>query len=78
MQPGGPVVAAALQVFGWGYNGNGQLGLGNNVNQTSPRRVTNLQGVVIQKVSAGPGPNLCTLPFPLVLVKIGMAAKFPF
>ena len=21
------------EVFGWGYNGNGQLGLGNNVNQ---------------------------------------------
>ncbi|XP_077527019.1 RCC1 and BTB domain-containing protein 1-like isoform X1 [Haemaphysalis longicornis] len=41
------------EVFGWGYNGNGQLGLGNNVNQTSPRRVTNLQGVVIQKVVCG-------------------------
>lgn len=40
-------------VFGWGYNGNGQLGLGNNVNQTSPCRVTNLQGVVIQKVVCG-------------------------
>ena len=24
------------EVFGWGYNGNGQLGLGNNVNQLSP------------------------------------------
>lgn len=41
------------EVFGWGYNGNGQLGLGNNVNQTSPCRVTNLQGVVIQKIACG-------------------------
>ncbi|KAL3201432.1 hypothetical protein MRX96_012479 [Rhipicephalus microplus] len=41
------------EVFGWGYNGNGQLGLGNNVNQTSPCRVTNLQGVVIHKVVCG-------------------------
>lgn len=41
------------EVFGWGYNGNGQLGLGNNVNQTSPCRVTNLQGVVVQKVVCG-------------------------
>ncbi|UYV76445.1 RCBTB1 [Cordylochernes scorpioides] len=38
------------EVYGWGYNGNGQLGLGNNINQSSPFRVANLQGVVIQKL----------------------------
>ncbi|XP_023240881.1 RCC1 and BTB domain-containing protein 1-like [Centruroides sculpturatus] len=40
-------------VYGWGYNGNGQLGLGNNVNQSNPSRVANLQGVVIQKIVCG-------------------------
>ena len=39
-----------IQVFGWGYNGNGQLGLGNNVNQPSPCRVSSLQGVVVSQV----------------------------
>ena len=32
------------EVYGWGYNGNGQLGLGNNINQLNPQRVTALQG----------------------------------
>lgn len=41
------------EVYGWGYNGNGQLGLGNNVNQTNPCRVTNLQGVVITQIVCG-------------------------
>lgn len=41
------------EVYGWGYNGNGQLGLGNNVNQTMPCKVTNLQGAVIDKVVCG-------------------------
>uniref|UniRef100_A0A2R5L7B3 Putative alpha-tubulin suppressor n=1 Tax=Ornithodoros turicata TaxID=34597 RepID=A0A2R5L7B3_9ACAR len=41
------------EVYGWGYNGNGQLGLGNNVNQTTPCKVTSLQGVVIDKVVCG-------------------------
>lgn len=40
------------EVYGWGYNGNGQLGLGNNVNQANPNRVANLQGTVIVKVSS--------------------------
>ena len=39
------------EVYGWGYNGNGQLGLGNNINQLNPCRVATLQGVVITKVS---------------------------
>ena len=38
------------EVYGWGYNGNGQLGLGNNINQLNPCRVATLQGVVITKV----------------------------
>ena len=38
------------QVYGWGYNGNGQLGLGNNINQLNPQRVTALQGVVVTSV----------------------------
>ncbi|XP_054159354.1 RCC1 and BTB domain-containing protein 2-like isoform X2 [Oppia nitens] len=41
------------EVFSWGYNGNGQLGLGTNANQPNPMRVTNLNGVVIQKVVCG-------------------------
>ncbi|XP_069687800.1 RCC1 and BTB domain-containing protein 1-like [Periplaneta americana] len=41
------------EVFGWGYNGNGQLGLGNNINQLNPCRVTNLQSIVITKVVCG-------------------------
>lgn len=40
-------------VFGWGYNGNGQLGLGNNVNQPNPCRVSGLQGVFITQVACG-------------------------
>ena len=39
-------------VFGWGYNGNGQLGLGNNVNQPNPCRVAGLQGIFITQVTA--------------------------
>uniref|UniRef100_A0A6Q2X281 BTB domain-containing protein n=1 Tax=Esox lucius TaxID=8010 RepID=A0A6Q2X281_ESOLU len=31
-------------VFGWGYNGNGQLGVGNNGNQLTPCRLAALQG----------------------------------
>lgn len=42
-----------MQVYGWGFNGNGQLGLGNNVNQLNPCRVLNLQGIVIIKVVCG-------------------------
>ena len=40
-------------MYGWGYNGNGQLGLGNNINQLTPCRVTTLQGVVIRKIVCG-------------------------
>ena len=41
------------EVYGWGYNGNGQLGLGNNINQLNPQRVTGLQGVVVTSVVCG-------------------------
>nr|CAD7426419.1 unnamed protein product [Timema monikensis] len=41
------------EVYGWGYNGNGQLGLGNTVNQLNPSRVTNLHGVVVTKIVCG-------------------------
>ena len=41
------------EVYGWGYNGNGQLGLGNNINQLNPCRVTALQGVVVTSVMCG-------------------------
>lgn len=40
----------AVQVYGWGYNGNGQLGLGNNGNQLTPCRLVALQGLFIQQV----------------------------
>ena len=43
------------QVYGWGYNGNGQLGLGNNINQLNPQRVTALQGVVVTSVVSKSG-----------------------
>ncbi|KAJ3590596.1 hypothetical protein NHX12_008546 [Muraenolepis orangiensis] len=32
------------EVYGWGYNCNGQLGLGNNGNQQTPCRIAALQG----------------------------------
>ena len=41
------------EVFGWGYNGNGQLGTGNAVNQLSPMRIASLNGLVIVKVVCG-------------------------
>ncbi|XP_077584598.1 RCC1 and BTB domain-containing protein 1-like isoform X1 [Stigmatopora nigra] len=38
------------QVYGWGYNGNGQLGLGNNSNQLTPDR---LAGLRVQQLVCG-------------------------
>lgn len=43
-----------IQVYGWGYNGNGQLGIGNNGNQLTPCRLTTLQGLCIQQVRQPP------------------------
>ncbi|XP_006000619.1 RCC1 and BTB domain-containing protein 1 isoform X1 [Latimeria chalumnae] len=41
------------EVFGWGYNGNGQLGLGNNGNQLTPCRLAALQGACILQIACG-------------------------
>lgn len=35
------------EVYGWGYNGVGQLGIGNYVNQVNPCRIGSLLGFVI-------------------------------
>lgn len=35
------------EVYGWGYNGVGQLGIGNYVNQLNPSKVVALATVVI-------------------------------
>uniref|UniRef100_A0A671MHB0 RCC1 and BTB domain-containing protein 2-like n=1 Tax=Sinocyclocheilus anshuiensis TaxID=1608454 RepID=A0A671MHB0_9TELE len=35
------------ETYGWGYNCNGQLGLGNNGNQQTPCRIAALQGINI-------------------------------
>lgn len=43
------------EVFGWGYNGNGQLGIGNNGIQLTPCRVQALQGVCVQQLVSGYG-----------------------
>ncbi|KAM4560343.1 RCC1 and BTB domain-containing protein 1 isoform 2-T2 [Odontesthes bonariensis] len=43
------------EVYGWGYNGNGQLGLGNNGNQMTPCRLATLQGLCIQQIVSGYG-----------------------
>ncbi|MGH0138062.1 UNVERIFIED_CONTAM: hypothetical protein FKN15_026039 [Acipenser sinensis] len=41
------------EVYGWGYNGNGQLGLGNNGNQLTPCRLTALQGMCVLQIVSG-------------------------
>lgn len=41
-----------LQLFAWGYNGNGQLGVGNNVNQLTPCKVIGLVGTITTQVKA--------------------------
>ena len=39
-----------FQLYSWGYNGNGQLGIGNNTNQQLPARVLNFGSKVVEKV----------------------------
>lgn len=39
------------EVYGWGYNGVGQLGIGNYVNQLSPCKVNALTGIVIGRLT---------------------------
>ncbi|XP_061683885.1 RCC1 and BTB domain-containing protein 2 isoform X1 [Syngnathoides biaculeatus] len=41
------------EIYGWGYNCNGQLGLGNTGNQQTPCRVAALQGVKVIQVACG-------------------------
>uniref|UniRef100_A0A9J7ZD84 Regulator of chromosome condensation (RCC1) and BTB (POZ) domain containing protein 1 n=1 Tax=Cyprinus carpio carpio TaxID=630221 RepID=A0A9J7ZD84_CYPCA len=41
------------EVYGWGYNGNGQLGLGNNGNQLTPSRLIGLQGLCVLQIASG-------------------------
>ncbi|XP_034417637.1 RCC1 and BTB domain-containing protein 1-like isoform X3 [Cyclopterus lumpus] len=41
------------EVYGWGYNGNGQLGLGNNGNQLTPCRIVALQGLCVRQIVSG-------------------------
>ncbi|XP_059161859.1 RCC1 and BTB domain-containing protein 1-like [Physella acuta] len=41
------------EVYGWGYNGNGQLGIGNNVNQPNPCRVHALQSIIVNQIVCG-------------------------
>ncbi|XP_064832404.1 RCC1 and BTB domain-containing protein 1-like isoform X6 [Oncorhynchus masou masou] len=41
------------EVYGWGYNGNGQLGLGNNGNQLTPCRLVGLQGFCVLQIVSG-------------------------
>ncbi|XP_012252206.2 RCC1 and BTB domain-containing protein 1-like isoform X2 [Athalia rosae] len=46
-------VTESGDVYGWGYNGVGQLGIGSYVNQPNPTKVSALSGVVIEKVACG-------------------------
>ncbi|XP_050008212.1 RCC1 and BTB domain-containing protein 1 isoform X3 [Alexandromys fortis] len=46
-------LAADGEVYGWGYNGNGQLGLGNNGNQLTPVRVAALHNVCVNQIACG-------------------------
>jgi RCC1 and BTB domain-containing protein len=41
------------ELYSWGYNGNGQLGVGNSSNQPTPIRVTSLQGQVVTQIACG-------------------------
>ncbi|KAG2457171.1 RCBT1 protein, partial [Polypterus senegalus] len=41
------------EVYAWGYNGNGQLGLGNSGNQLTPCRLTGLQGYCVLQIASG-------------------------
>uniref|UniRef100_A0A8C5QVY9 RCC1 and BTB domain containing protein 2 n=1 Tax=Leptobrachium leishanense TaxID=445787 RepID=A0A8C5QVY9_9ANUR len=41
------------EVYAWGYNGNGQLGLGSSGNQPTPCRIAALQGIHVEQVVCG-------------------------
>lgn len=46
-------LSLSFKVYGWGYNGGGQIGTGNSSNQLSPVKVTALTGTVIKKIVCG-------------------------
>lgn len=56
------------QVYGWGYNGNGQLGLGNNGNQLTPVRVAALHGVCVNQVHIAFSCQAAPRTFPALMV----------
>ncbi|VDN50575.1 unnamed protein product [Dracunculus medinensis] len=47
------VLTGAGEVFSWGFNGNGQLGIGNLSNQSSPSLVVGLNNVFISQIASG-------------------------
>lgn len=60
------VIFFPSQVYSWGSNSNGQLGLGNNCNQQRPTRVLALRGVCIQQVRS----ETDSAKVPLLLIRI--------
>lgn len=46
------------EVYGWGYNGNCQLGIGNSVNQPSPCRVHFPTSVIVNQIVCGSAHTL--------------------
>uniref|UniRef100_G3WLG0 RCC1 and BTB domain containing protein 2 n=2 Tax=Dasyuridae TaxID=9277 RepID=G3WLG0_SARHA len=46
-------VVESGEVYVWGYNGNGQLGLGSSGNQPTPCRIAALQGIRVHKIVCG-------------------------
>lgn len=47
------VLTSSGEVWGWGNNAEGQLGLGNNATQRQPVMLSNLRGKNIRQISAG-------------------------
>ena len=41
------------ELYAWGYNGNGQLGIGNNTNQQLPAKVNGMNGNFVEKIVCG-------------------------
>lgn len=41
------------ELYSWGYNGNGQLGIGTNTNQPNPCRITGLIGTFVTQIVCG-------------------------
>ena len=41
------------ELFAWGYNGNGQLGIGSNTNQPTPCKVFSLNTLIVTHIACG-------------------------